>query len=144
MDGADAKGRVSVDTGSGDVRLNGARGDVHVDTGSGDVTLAGFTDGTDLDIDTGSGDASVEGDLSQLRRLRVDTGNGDITVVTHTAVSMELEADSGSGRVTIEVPGARVRQNERSHAEATLGDGAGRGKLDAGSGAIKFSQTTAP
>jgi ferric-dicitrate binding protein FerR (iron transport regulator) len=143
VDVTDANGRVNVDTGSGDVRLKGAHGDVRVDTGSGDVNLVGFTDGADLDIDTGSGDADVEGDLSQVRRLRVDTGNGDITVVTRTAVSLELEADSGSGRVTIDVPGARVNQTERSHAEATLGGGAGRGKLDAGSGAIKFSQTAA-
>jgi hypothetical protein len=136
-------GRTNVDTGSGDVKLSGSRGDVRVDTGSGDVALSDFAEGTDLDIDTGSGDAVVDGDLSQLRRLRVDTGNGDIKVLTHTAVSLELEADSGSGRVTIDVPGAHVRQTERSHAEATLGEGGGRGKLDAGSGSIEFRQAPA-
>ena len=134
-------GRTYVDTGSGDVTLTGSRGDVHVDTGSGGVTLADYAEGTDLDIDTGSGDALVDGDLSQLRRLRVDTGNGDIKVVTHAAVSLELEADSGSGQVTVDVAGARVKQTERSHAEATLGEGGGRAKLDAGSGSIEFRQT---
>ena len=138
---ANGIGRTNVDTGSGDVRLVGSRGDVHVDTGSGDVVISDYAEGTDLDIDTGSGDAVVDGDLSQLRRLRVDTGNGDIKVTTRTAVSLELEADSGSGRVTIDVPGAHVKQTERSHAEATLGDGGGRGKLDAGSGSIEFRQT---
>ena len=136
----DGRGRINVDTGSGDVRLVRTRGDVRADTGSGDVVISEFADCADLDIDTGSGDVDVNGDLSKLRRVRVDTGNGDIKVVTQTAVSLDLEADSGSGKVTIDVPGARVVQPERSHAEATLGGGAGHAKLDAGSGDIEFRQ----
>jgi DUF4097 and DUF4098 domain-containing protein YvlB len=137
---SDGRGNINVDTGSGDVRLVRNRGDVRADTGSGDVEISEFADGADLDVDTGSGDVDVSGDLSKLRRVRVDTGNGDIKVLTQTAVSLELEADSGSGKVTIDVPGARIVQRERSHAEGTLGGGAGHAKLDAGSGDIEFRQ----
>jgi ferric-dicitrate binding protein FerR (iron transport regulator) len=139
----DGRGRINADTGSGDVRLNGNRGDVRADTGSGDVSIKDFGGGSDLDIDTGSGDVGVEGDLAEVRRLRIDTGNGDITVITHAAPSLELEADSGSGSVTVDVPGAHVNQRERSHAEATIGAGAGSAKLDAGSGSIEFRQLPA-
>ncbi len=139
----DGRGRINADTGSGDVHLIRNRGDVRADTGSGDVHMEDFGDGADLDIDTGSGDVDIDGDLSQIRRLRVDTGNGDIKVVTRTVVSLDLVADSGSGRVTVDVPGARVVQTERSHAEASIGGGAGTGKLDAGSGDIEFRQTAA-
>ena len=140
VDVTGVNGRINADTGSGEVRISASHGDVRVDTGSGDVHVQGFADGTDLDVDTGSGSVDVDGDLTQVRRLRIDTGNGDINVVTHTAASLQLEADSGSGRVTIDVPGAHVEQSDRSHAEATLGGGAGRGKLDAGSGRIEFRQ----
>ncbi|HZF16559.1 MAG TPA: DUF4097 family beta strand repeat-containing protein [Steroidobacteraceae bacterium] len=139
----DGRGRINADTGSGDVRLVRNRGDVRADTGSGDVHLDEFGEGTDVDIDTGSGDVDIDGDLSQVRRLRVDTGNGDIKVITRTVVSLDLVADSGSGRVTVDVPGARIVQTERSHAEATISGGAGTGKLDAGSGDIEFRQSAA-
>jgi len=142
VDVAGIDGPVNADTGSGHVRINGNHGDVRVDTGSGDVRLQGFADGSDLDIDTGSGDVEVDGDLAPLRRLRVDTGNGNINVVTHTATSLRLVADSGSGRVTIDVAGAQVEQKDPTHAQATLGTGAGRARLDAGSGRIEFHQRT--
>jgi hypothetical protein len=141
VDITDGRGRISADTGSGDVRMIRNRGDVRADTGSGDVNIRDFAEGTDLDVDTGSGDVDLDGDLSQVRRMRIDTGNGGISVTTHTAASLELEADSGSGDVKIDVPGARVKQTERSHAEASIGDGAGTAKLDAGSGSIEFRQT---
>jgi DUF4097 and DUF4098 domain-containing protein YvlB len=139
----DGRGRINADTGSGDVHLVRNHGDVRVDTGSGDVKIEEFAEGSDLDLDTGSGDVDVAGDLAQIRRLRVDTGNGDIRITTRTDVSLELEADSGSGDVTIDVAGARVRQHERTHAEATIGSGSGTAKLDAGSGDIEFRQSAA-
>jgi len=143
VDITDGRGRIKADTGSGDVHLVRNRGDVRADTGSGDVKIDDFGGGSDLDVDTGSGDVDVDGDLAAIRRLRIDTGNGDIKVITRTAASLELEADSGSGRVTIDVPGARVTQREHSHAEATIGGGAGTAKLDAGSGEIEFRQSAA-
>ena len=106
--------RLSVDTGSGDVKLEGVDGALDVDTGSGDILLSAIVGS--LTADTGSGDVDIEGiegpalsvdtgsgDIhvldGRVPSLRLDTGSGDIEVVEVQLVN--LEADTGSGGVTV-------------------------------------------
>lgn len=67
--------RVSVDSGSGAVRVEGTRGPVWVDTGSGSVLVTG-TNGT-VDVDCGSGSVRVAEVTGQ---VTVDTGSGPVEV----------------------------------------------------------------
>lgn len=92
-------GDLTVDTGSGDVEIGRAEGTVNVDTGSGDVHL-GEVNGERVLVDTGSGD--VEVGPGRLRSITVDTGSGEITLRDVDAET--IEADTGSGDVVIESP----------------------------------------
>ncbi|HCW50781.1 MAG TPA: hypothetical protein DGR79_01745, partial [Clostridiales bacterium] len=85
--------RVSVDSGSGMVRVEDTRGPVRVDTGSGGVLVTG-TNGT-VDVDSGSGSVTVE-DANGV--LRIDLGSGAVSV---RGVRGSVEADGSSGPVRV-------------------------------------------
>mgnify|MGYP006171999947 CR=1 FL=1 len=92
---ADVDGDLAVDTGSGHVELGQVRGDLHVDTGSGHVQVAGLTgNGT---IDTGSGHIDVT--RIDADELELDTGSGHIQVSGGRAD--RVRADTGSGGIVL-------------------------------------------
>lgn len=111
--GGDLEGALTVDTGSGDVRLNSFTGNLLVDTGSGDVRLGSVKGETNVDtgsgnigigrlvgngsFDTGSGDVKVENVAAG--KLAVDTGSGD--VVIREGRASRISADTGSGNVQV-------------------------------------------
>jgi putative adhesin len=91
-----ASGRLSIDTGSGDVELRQIAGDTSADTGSGEIVVDGIAADT-LKADTGSGGLRVN--HATLRSLVADSGSGDIRL---DDVKLEtLVADTGSGDVTV-------------------------------------------
>jgi hypothetical protein len=115
VDGGELAGDLTIDTGSGDVRLGAFRGALAVDTGSGDVRVAavdgragvdtgsgdveiGAVAGEQVTVDTGSGDVTVG--PGRLRSLAADTGSGDITVRDVDAETMDF--DTGSGDVIVD------------------------------------------
>ena len=90
---------VTVQTGKGDVRLNGMRRAQSVRTGKGDVSVSGTVNG--LQIDSGAGDVSVSGCGGE---LNIHTGAGDVAV---SACQANVTAKTGRGDVSIdEVIGA--------------------------------------
>ncbi len=95
---------VSVDTGSGDVGVDGLEGDVVVKTGSGDVTLAGI--GGDVNVDTGSGD--ILGHRLTSTAFLGDTGSGDVDL-TFDVAPLQVDVGTGSGDVTLAVPAGTYR-----------------------------------
>lgn len=154
----DVVGNVNVDTGSGSVRGSDLEGDeVLVDTGSGSVDLDDV-DCRKLDVDTGSGSVQARGIRADSARIDtgsgsvelvldrmgdgkfvIDTGSGGIDLVLPPDASARVTADTGSGRVRNEIKGADVRHMERDELEMTVGSGAARVSLDAGSGSVTIS-----
>lgn len=152
---ARVRGDVNVDTGSGSVSLADVAGDkVHVDTGSGGVRAETVVC-TDLLVDTGSGsvkaravstdrakiDTGSGGVELQLDRMGsgrfvIDTGSGSIELDLPPGASASISADTGSGSVRSDVPGAEIIHKDRGELRMTVGDGAARVTLDAGSGSI--------
>ncbi|MCC7200425.1 MAG: DUF4097 family beta strand repeat protein [Gammaproteobacteria bacterium] len=128
-----SKGALQADTGSGDVTVERHQGSIKADTGSGDVRATQLSAVEELDADTGSGNVHMQGDLAALRRLRVDTGSGDVEIVTSALPSMELVIDTGSGDIQVDAPTASSREDHGKRI-VTLGEGAGRGVIDTGSG----------
>jgi hypothetical protein len=86
---------LGVDTGSGDIKIDGFEGRLLADTGSGDIELTDI-DG-ELRADTGSGDVDVDGIAAP--SIRVDTGSGDVRVANGRAPSVQV--DTGSGDIDI-------------------------------------------
>jgi len=128
-------GLLRADTGSGRVIVGGWSGAIVADTGSGAVGAQDVSNVTELNVDTGSGSVTVDGDLTALHRLRVDTGSGSVRLRSAGAPSMEVVIDTGSGRVDVDAPGAMVRQSDGVWT-VRLGDGAGSGVIDTGSGSV--------
>jgi Toastrack DUF4097 len=88
-------GQLRLDTGSGDVVLGTSRGETAIDTGSGDVVVRQLVG--NANIDTGSGDVRIGG--VQVGKLKLHTGSGDVTV--HGGAAGQLIADTGSGDVRV-------------------------------------------
>ncbi len=94
----DGAGEVNLDTGSGSVTVDGFQGQVAIDTGSGAVELNDIR-GDEVEVDTGSG--RVRGEGITAGSLGVDTGSGGIDL---RAVSCpDLSLDTGSGSVEVEL-----------------------------------------
>ncbi|GAA1800906.1 hypothetical protein GCM10009835_19230 [Planosporangium flavigriseum] len=97
-------GDVAVSAGSGDLDLSDVAGSVAGRTGSGNVRVAGAAGATTLD--TGSGDI----DARDLRgpRTTAHTGSGNATLALTSA--QDVNAETGSGDVRITVPGGQSYQ----------------------------------
>jgi DUF4097 and DUF4098 domain-containing protein YvlB len=102
---------LDLQTGAGDVEVQGFVAGVAVETGSGSIIARGLVGNVGLRSGSGSVDAQdVEGQLS------IDSGSGSLTV---QGVNGDLEAHTGSGG--IEVIGAN-----------------GNARLDTGSGTVEY------
>lgn len=113
VSGGDLQGTLTVDTGSGNVRIVSHTGQLVIDTGSGDVTVGSAKGETSIDtgsgdvlvkrlvgngsVDTGSGDVTVQ--QVSAGRLSIDTGSGD--VIVQDGVAGQMVAETGSGGVRI-------------------------------------------
>jgi hypothetical protein len=152
-------GEVNIDTGSGSVRVADCRGsEVKVDTGSGSVevdmvdceyllvdTGSGGVEASGIKadrakIDTGSGGVTLQLDRMGDGRFVVDTGSGSIELVLPADASARITADTGSGSVRNKVTGAEVVLAGRDELDMTVGTGAARVILDAGSGSVTIRQ----
>ena len=144
------EGRLAVDTGSGSVQTDDVRGTVAIDTGSGSVQLGNVTG--DASVDTGSGSVQV-GRVSG--EVTVDTGSGSVAVAE--AVRGTVETGSGSVRVALprganvdlRASGSRVTladdlgfvgRQSRGEATGRIGSGGSRLSIETGSGSISVSR----
>jgi hypothetical protein len=152
-------GEVNIDTGSGSVHVANCRGsEVLVDTGSGSVEVEKI-DCSYMLVDTGSGSVEAQGVkadkakidtgsgsvMLQLDRMGkghfiIDTGSGGIEIILPGDASARIQADTGSGSVRNKVKGAEVRVAGRDELDMTVGSGAAKVTLDAGSGSITVRQ----
>ncbi len=156
---SNVEGEVNIDTGSGSVRVDNCNGsEILVDTGSGSVKVYGVSckyllvdtgsgsveaKGVDADkakIDTGSGSVFLQLDRMGEGGFVIDTGSGGIELVLPADASARIMADTGSGSVRNKVDGADVKVAARDELEMTVGAGAAKVTLDAGSGSITVSQ----
>lgn len=101
--------------------------------GVGEITAADLA--ADLDLDICSGPVRVEGLDGD---LRIDTGSGGIDLRLPPQASAQLTAETGSGTIHVDLPGVRLRWQERNEVAFHIGAGGARVVLDAGSGSIRI------
>jgi DUF4097 and DUF4098 domain-containing protein YvlB len=106
-------GDVAVSAGSGNIELSDIAGSAAGRTGSGDVRVAGVA-GTTA-IETGSG--NIDGRDLRGSRTTAHTGSGNATLAL--AAAQDVDAEAGSGDVRITVPGG---QSYRIAATTESGD----------------------
>ncbi len=129
--GADS---LRVHTGSGDVRLGGSTGSLAVETGSSDVTLTGVS-AQSGSFQTGSGDLRVHWEkLVAGATLNTHTGSGDVVMHFPTGTTLGGHMEVGSGEVNSDFP----MMAHGSHHSYTLSGGAGavRANFKTGSGDV--------
>jgi len=97
------EGTVKADSGSGAVRAEQIKGTLTCDTGSGSCQVSGF-DGDALKLDSGSGAIRVSG--ATAATIHADTGSGSIRI--EHADTGEFVGDSGSGTIEFEAVGTRL------------------------------------
>jgi DUF4097 and DUF4098 domain-containing protein YvlB len=152
---SDVTGDLNVESGSGGATVNGVRGGaMHLEIGSGGLK-GGTFDVTELVAETGSGGIRLTG--VNAGRLRVETGSGgsDVQLLAaapdvameagsggvtlrlpeSTSAAVDIEASSGSIQTDFEVKSARV---ERRELRGTIGAGAGRIRIESGSGTVRL------
>jgi len=152
-----------IDTGSGNVKLNGVPGkslklevafmeyepgdasivisnnELSYDTKSGKPAMIMSVSGTipqhlALDIDTGSGDVSLN-DMQDSPMISIDSGSGNVSI-SKTAVS-NLFADTGSGNVEIDHSVANTFEADTGSGNVSLSDSRIlNANIDTGSGDI--------
>lgn len=92
---------VTVDDGSGDLKLGGTLGIVDVKTGSGDIKANDLQSGA---VAARSGSGDIDLGLSQApNQLTVDTGSGDVDVKVPAADTYAVGVQTGSGDQSVTV-----------------------------------------
>ena len=128
-----------IDTGSGGVRGSDAQcGTLRLDVGSGSVHLTGIAS-SNTNVDTGSGGVTLDF-TSAVRSLTVDAGSGSVSVGLPANFGADVDIETGSGGITTDFP-VRTTRIERNHLRGSIGDGAGRVRIESGSGSVRLRKT---
>lgn len=101
--------KVSVRTGSGDLKLDGIAADLTAHTSSGDIKASGIR-APSTDLNTASGDITVE--LGSAGTVKADSGSGDVTLTVPASGTYQVQADTGSGNVRVGVQNAPAGANQ--------------------------------
>ena len=110
---------LEIETDSASVDLRGdTYGNVSVETGSGNVTLEGLVVSEDLEIATGSG--SVSGIAEYLWNADVTTGSGDVELQVNNGMDLAVEAGSGHVLLTLMDSYANALDVETGSGDITL------------------------
>ena len=129
-----------IDTGSGGVTGGGVQcGTLSVDVGSGSVRLDRIRS-TDVTVDAGSGGVSLSFTAAP-KGLTVDAGSGRVTVALPDGVDASVDIETGSGGITSDFP-VRTTRVQRNSLRGTIGDGAGRIRIETGSGSVYLRRNT--
>jgi hypothetical protein len=113
---APSASQLQLQTGAGDIQIEGINGQVNAETGSGGLTATSITGQANLRtgsglvnvsqaglngnsrLSTGSGDISFDGSLDPKGTYRLETGSGsvDLTLPADSSLSLNLHTDVGS------------------------------------------------
>ena len=152
---SNARGELSVDTASGEVKVSDVRGEsISIETGSGGVSASNLRS-NDLKINTGSGNidvtsltspqvsletgsGSVVADLAgEIWNVNVETGSGDITLKVPPTLAAEVDIETSSGDIETDFEVA-VTRHARDHMTGRIGEGGGKIDIETGSGGIRL------
>lgn len=128
--------RLTLDTGAGNVQVEGVQGEIWAHTGAGNVEVWGATG--PITLETGAGnidyDGQPQGDAT------FDTGAGNITLRLPADANLALDLETGIGDIDL---GAFAVQGDTSgnDVQGTLGTGQGANlKAETGAGNIDLVQ----
>jgi Putative adhesin len=125
--GVPAATDVSIDSGSGNITLEGLQGAVTVDSGTGFLKATDLGSPT-LSVDSGTGDVSATF-RTRPASVRVDSGTGDITVRV-PAGRYDVTSDSGVGSVKV----SGIVEDSSADSRLSFDSGVGDIRIEANDG----------
>ena len=125
---APASTRLDVDTGAGNVDVDGLTGGIDAHTGAGNVDARGAAGTTRLD--TGAGNIDYQG--APQGECRFETGAGNIKLALPAAPNVQVDLQTGVGNIDVEF--AVDGQVSRQRVQGVIGSGA-QGAIYAQTGA---------
>lgn len=128
-----ANSKLTYETGSGDLIVDGIRGPVDYSSGSGDVQVRSVQDG--VRVHTGSGDVSLE-DVGK-GAVDVSTQSGDVSVRLDSLMGYDVTAHTGSGDFSIAQEITLEAGDTKSEVRGKVRGGGTPVKLRTGSGDIR-------
>jgi DUF4097 and DUF4098 domain-containing protein YvlB len=109
-----------------------------LDTGSGDIRIDGSSSRS-LSLDTGSGTV-VAALTGKLETLRVETGSGDVRLTLPADFAGSLDVDSSNDdNIDVDFPIQLVRKGD-GELRAKIGEGTGSVRIETGSGGVRLSK----
>jgi DUF4097 and DUF4098 domain-containing protein YvlB len=113
--------------------------ELSVDTGSGEVRISGVASPR-LSLETGSG--GITADLRQdIASLEAETGSGDVAIRAPANLGAEVEIETSSGEIETDFP-LQITRHGRDHMVGTIGDGKGTIAIETGSGGIRLLKSS--
>jgi hypothetical protein len=109
---------LDVDTGAGEIRIEGIRGEIQVDSGAGEVHLENASG--PVRVQTGAGGIRYEG--TPQGQCRFESGVGDIQLVLPNDLNASVDLHTGIGNVDVAFPVAG--QASGRNVQGTIGTGA--------------------
>ncbi len=90
--------QLQLQTGYGDIRIEGINGQMNSKTGSGSITASQVSFNSNSLLSTGSGDITFDGSLDPKGTFRMETGSGSVilTLPANSSLSFDLHTFSGS------------------------------------------------
>ncbi len=128
-----ANARLTYETGSGDLVVEGIHGPVDYSSGSGDVKISSVQEG--IRVHTGSGDVSLE-DVGK-GAIEVSTQSGDVSVRLDSKAGYDVTAHAGSGDFSIAPEFTLEAGDTKSEVRGKVRGGGTPVKLRTGSGDIR-------
>jgi DUF4097 and DUF4098 domain-containing protein YvlB len=126
---APASTRISANSGSGEINIQGFQGRLSADTGSGDVTLRDI--GAEVRSHTGSGRISAQNVGAP---FVASTGSGDMDIALNSAGDVDVH--TGSGGIRVEHANGSLRARTGSGDVKANGTPASNWFVQTGSGAV--------
>ncbi|MCO4098147.1 MAG: DUF4097 domain-containing protein [Gemmatimonas sp.] len=126
--------RCVIDTGLGGVQGDNASCDeLSVDVGSGGVRFVDSRSSA-IRVDAGRGTVSMTLRNSP-RSVNIESGSGGVLLGVPGSLSADIDIETGSGGIETDFM-LRTTRVERNHVRGVIGDGAGRIRIETGSGSV--------
>ncbi len=132
---------LQVQTGSGDIEVNGVGGQMSLTTGSGSIDATQDTLSGQSTLHTGSGDITLNGSLDPNGNYRLETGSGSIDTTLPSNTSVHVDAATGSGSITSAFSELSVQSPDTHEVHGDIGNPPrAELTLQTGSGSISLNK----
>jgi DUF4097 and DUF4098 domain-containing protein YvlB len=142
IDARGLEGSISLRSGNGRIEAEGLAGRLDAHTGNGSIHAAGRFAGLRLGSGRGNIEAVAETGSQATSLWSLTSGTGSITLGLPEDFSAELGASTGVGHISVDFPASVTGWLVGSSAEAKIGSGGERVKVETGVGNIHVSRAS--